>query len=152
MVPLKLPAFNYTIKRKADKTYILDLVRRKYLLLTSEEWVRQHMLNYLINCLFYPRGLCCLEKHIQCTGGYYRPDIIFCDPFGVAKMIIECKAVNLNCSYTTLGQIMKYSRQLPVKVLVVTNGITHFCWKLDPTTHQFQAMETIPTYQEFVII
>ena len=150
MVLLKLPYFNYKTKQESNKIYILDLVRKKYLLLTPEEWVRQHMLNYLIHHLSYPKGLFRLEKKINGVARYYRPDIVLCDRLGVAKMIIECKAPHLTLTNETLGQIMQYNRQLSVDFLILTNGITHFCWQLEQSPHQFKIVKHIPTYQEFV--
>ncbi|ROT47300.1 type I restriction enzyme HsdR N-terminal domain-containing protein [Candidatus Cardinium hertigii] len=149
MIPLMLPAFDYKSKQKLNKTYILDLIRKKYLLLTPEEWVRQHMINYLIHHLAYPKGLIRSEKKINGTMGNYRPDIVLCDRLGIAKMIVECKAYHLTLTEATLGQIMQYHRQLSVDILLVTNGIMHFCWQLDHTTHQFKVMEHIPAHQEF---
>ncbi|WP_419241674.1 type I restriction enzyme HsdR N-terminal domain-containing protein [Cardinium endosymbiont of Nabis limbatus] len=147
MMPLTLPAFDFKIKQALDKTYILDLVRKKYVLLTPEEWVRQHMLHYLIDHLAYPKGLCCLEKRIYTADRYYRPDIIICNKSGVAKMMVECKAPYITLTNETLGQMMQYNRQLMVDHLVVTNGINHFCWQWEATLNQFRAISYIPTYQ-----
>ncbi|TSJ81412.1 MAG: type I restriction enzyme HsdR N-terminal domain-containing protein [Candidatus Cardinium sp.] len=150
MMPLALPSFDYKTKQTLDKTYILDLVRKKYVLLTPEEWVRQHMLHYLIHYLSYPKGLCRLEKRIYGAARYYRPDIILCDKFGVAKMVVECKAPHIPLTNETLGQMMQYNRQLAVDYLVVTNGINHFCWEWEKSSGQFQAINHIPTYQACV--
>lgn len=81
--------YDYKTKEVLDKTYILDLVRKQYVLLTAEEWVRQHMLHYLIHHCSYPKGLSCLEKRTYGGARYYRPDIILCDKFSVAKMVIK---------------------------------------------------------------
>lgn len=147
MMSLTLPSFDYKTKRVLDKIYILDLVRKKYVLLTPEEWVRQHMLHYLMHHLSYPKGLCCLEKRIYSGTRYYRPDIILCDKFGVAKMVVECKAPYIALTNQTLGQTMQYNRQLTVDYLLVTNGINHFCWQWRETLRQFQAISYIPSYQ-----
>ncbi len=150
MMPLTLPSFDYKIKQAFNKTYILDLVRKKYLLLTPEEWVRQHMLHYLMHYLAYPKGLCCLEKRIYGGRRYYRPDIIICDKFGVAKMVVECKAPYITLNTKNLGQMMQYNRQLAVDYLVLTNGITHFCWQWEATLRIFQGISYIPTYQHTI--
>ncbi|CAH2560247.1 type I restriction enzyme HsdR N-terminal domain-containing protein [Cardinium endosymbiont of Oedothorax gibbosus] len=147
MMLLTLPCFDYKTKQVLDKTYILDLVRKKYVLLTPEEWVRQHMLHYLIHHRSYPKGLCCLEKRIYRGTRYYRPDIILRDKLGVAKMVVECKAPYITLTNKTLGQMMQYNRQLAVDYLLVTNGIDHFCWKWEANRGQFQAIRNIPTYQ-----
>lgn len=147
MMPLTLPSFEYKTRQVLGKTYILDLVRKKYVLLTPEEWVRQHMLHYLMHHCSYPKGLCCLEKRIYRDARYYRPDIILCDTFGIAKMVVECKAPYVTLTNDTLGQIMQYNRQLAVDYLLVTNGITHFCWQWEESLGHFQSISYIPIYQ-----
>ncbi|MDN5246716.1 MAG: type I restriction enzyme HsdR N-terminal domain-containing protein [Candidatus Cardinium sp.] len=146
MLPLTLPSFDYKTKQVLNKAYILDPVRKKYVLLTPEEWVRQHMLHYLIHHCGYPKGLCCLEKRIYGGKRYYRPDIICCDTLGTAKMVVECKAPYITLTNATLGQMMQYNRQLAVMHLVVTNGNNHFCWQWEAASRQFQAISYIPTY------
>lgn len=151
MSGLQLPDFDAKIRYDTDRAYIFDIVRRKYVILTPEEWVRQHFLNYLIHYLYFPKGLCRLERKIH--GGkdvQGRPDIVFYDNMGKAKMIIECKSSDTPCLDETLGQLMKYARQLPVRALVYTNGIEHFCWKLDLKMRKYCAVDHIPTYREFL--
>ncbi|TDG95384.1 type I restriction enzyme HsdR N-terminal domain-containing protein [Cardinium endosymbiont of Culicoides punctatus] len=150
MIPLTLPTFSYKTKYSLGQTYILDLLRKKYLLLTQEEWVRQHMLNYLIHHLHYPKGLCCSEKKINNTLVAYRPDIVVFDKFGMAKMIVECKAPHITLTYRTLSQIMHYNRSISANVLVVTNGLIHFCWELEQHTQQFKPINYIPGYNDFL--
>ena len=151
MKVLQLPVFDAKIKYDANRAYIFDIVRHKYVLLTPEEWVRQHFLNYLVHHLYFPKGLCRLEKKIQGTKDVQsRPDIVFYDTMGKAKMIIECKSSDTPCLDETLGQLMKYARQMPVKALVYTNGIEHFCWKLDLKMRKYCAIDYIPTYKEFL--
>ncbi|WP_339044061.1 type I restriction enzyme HsdR N-terminal domain-containing protein [Cardinium endosymbiont of Tipula unca] len=148
MMPLALPAFSYKTKYTLGKIYILDLLRKKYLLLTQEEWVRQHMLNYLMHHLHYPKGLFRLEKKINDALGCYRPDIVLFDRLGRAKIIVECKAPNITLTHRTLKQIMHYNSMLTASILVITNGITHFCWELEQNAQQFKPMDHIPSYQE----
>lgn len=150
MMPRVLSFFDYKVKQKLNKTYILDLVRKKYLLLTPEEWVRQSILHYLIYHLSYPKGLFRLERKIKGTIGCCRPDIVLCDQFGIAKMIVECKAPHIPLTNKTLEQIIQYNRQLPVDVLLLTNGMMHFCWQLEQTTGQFKAIRHIPSYQDLI--
>ena len=152
MIPLTLPTFNYNTKQQQNKTYILDVIRKKYLLLTPEEWVRQHILHYLIHYLSYPKGLFRLEKKINGMREYYRPDIVLCDKFGIARMIIECKSPSIVLTDTTLGQIMRYNRQLCVNFLLITNGITHFCWQLSTHAQQVKTWKYIPDYKELLKI
>ncbi|MBX9890037.1 MAG: type I restriction enzyme HsdR N-terminal domain-containing protein [Amoebophilaceae bacterium] len=147
-LPLNLPSFNYTLKQVLGKVYILDVVYKKYLVLSPEEWVRQHMLNYLIYHLAYPKGLCCSERKIERTTGYYRPDIVLRNPKGQANMIVECKAPYLKITYKTLGQILQYHRYLTAEFLVLTNGMVHFCWQLTQPSNQFKAIKYIPSYEE----
>ncbi|AWN81951.1 type I restriction enzyme HsdR N-terminal domain-containing protein [Candidatus Cardinium hertigii] len=147
MIPLRLPSFAYRTKQALSKTYILDLIKDKYVLLTPEEWVRQHILYYLIRHLGYPKGLFCLERKIQKITTKYRPDVVFFDKYGMAKMIIECKAPYVKITETILYQVIQYNRQLPVNVIVVTNGLTHFCWQFKKERGQFEAIHCIPTYQ-----
>lgn len=150
MMPLALPSFDCTLKQQAGKTYILDLIRKKYLQLTPEEWVRQHMLHYLIHHLKYPRGLCRSEQKIWGVERCFRPDILLCDARGISKLLIECKSPHQLLTQDALGQLMHYNRYLSVNVLVLTNGQAHFCWQSDPNTGTFNPIPHIPTYEEFV--
>lgn len=140
------------IKQIQEKSYILDCIRKKYLLLTPEEWVRQHILHYLIEELCYPKGLFRSEKKLTGIIPYYRPDILFCDKWNKTKMMIECKAPSVKLIDTALHQIIQYHRQCNVNILLLTNGIMHFCWALDKRTGSFNVMQHIPSYQEFLMV
>lgn len=150
MIPLALPTFDYKIKKISNKIYILDPVRKKYVLLTPEEWVRQHVLHYLIHHLSYPKGLCRLEKRVCVGPRHYRPDILLCDNFGIIKMVVECKAPHTSLTNQVLGQVVHYNRQLGASYLLITNGIMHFCWKWNQESDRFYAINHIPIYQNFM--
>jgi len=147
MISLNLPAYRYALKQEIDKWYILDIVYKKYLVLSPEEWVRQHMLNYLIHHLAYPKGLCCTEQKIHGIFRNYRPDIVLWTKSGQARMIIECKAPYIKLTHQSLGQIIQYNRHLSAEFLVLTNGMVHFCWQLDPLSNKFKTLDRIPSYQ-----
>src|SRR5690349_1542646 len=123
MVQLNLPAFEYQLKKEEGKVWIFDNLRKKYLVLTPEEWVRQHFVNYLIQERKYPRALIKLEGGLSYNTLAKRSDIVVFDREGKPWMIVECKAPDVVISDGTLRQASMYNAQLKAKYLAVTNGL-----------------------------
>ena len=141
-----MPIYNLKMKKKDEKTHIFDEVRKKYLLLTPEEWVRQNFIHYLNKEKNYPLGLMGVEKMVKYNNLKTRADIVLYNIEGNPNIIVECKAPNVKITQDTFNQIAKYNSQLKVKYLIVTNGMKHYCCKMDYETNEITFLEEIPTY------
>ncbi len=128
MQRLNLPAAAFDVRQVEGKREILDPLRRKYVRLTPEEWVRQHLVQYLISELGYPRGLIAIEKGIDLHGKRFRADVIVHDRTGHAVLMAECKEPDVSISQQTFDQIAAYNRVVQARCLLVTNGLIHYCY------------------------
>ena len=125
---------------------IFDVIRRKYVALTPEEWVRQHFVHYLIEQLGYPQELLANEVEVTLNGTSKRCDTVLYDRNLKARMIVEYKAADIPITQKVFNQIMRYNMVLRVDYLVVTNGMNHYCCKMDYTTKDYVFLSEIPNY------
>ncbi len=146
MIALNLPAFDYVLKKESGKVFILDILRKKYLVLTPEEWVRQHFIHYLINELTYPKSLIKVEGGLNFNQLQKRSDIVVFDREGNPWMLVECKAPDQKLGQQTLNQAGVYNHTLQAKYLVVTNGMKHLCCEINWSDRTTSLMETLPAY------
>lgn len=146
MTSLNLPAFEYALKREGDRVYILDVLRKKYLVLTPEEWVRQHFVHYLINTHRYPKALMKIEGGLSFNRMQKRSDIVVFNREGNPWMIIECKAPDQKLRQQTLDQAAVYNHTLRAGFLVVTNGMMHICCAIDWKQGTTRVLEALPEY------
>ena len=126
---IKYPEPHFKIEQKANKQYIFDAIRKIWLLLTEEEWVRQNFVNYLIMVLKYPSTLIALEKEIILHDMRKRFDILVYDRQHQPWMIIECKEPRVALSENVLQQVLRYNIRLPVEYIVITNGNNTMGWR-----------------------
>lgn len=152
MAELKLPAYNAKVVVKDGKRNIFDPLRRKYVALTPEEWVRQHFINFLISCKGYPGSLLANEIAISLNGTSKRCDSILFDRQGQPQMIVEYKAPTVKITSKVFDQIARYNIVLKVKFLIVTNGIDHYCCKVDYQNNRFVFLQDIPDYEELACL
>jgi len=131
MPQLNLPNVALKTKLVEGTTQVFDAVRKKYLVLTPEEWVRQHFIYYLNKEKNYPLGLMGVEQMVKYNGMQTRADIVLYTAEGKPNVIVECKAPNVKITQDAFNQIAKYNFKLKVEFLVVTNGMQHFCCKMD---------------------
>ena len=148
MYRLNLPTFDMKIQRKDEKTYIFDFLRKKYVALTPEEWVRQHFTHYLVNDLNYPSGLLANEIQIRIGNTVKRCDTIVYGNSLQALMIVEYKAPNVDISQRVFDQVSRYNMALHVDYLTVSNGLQHYCCKMDYENHTYKFLQQIPCFQE----
>ncbi len=128
MIKIEYPEPSFRIKKENDKEYIFDALRKKWLLLTPEEWVRQNFIQYLIQVKNYPASLIALEKEIMLGELKKRFDILVYDKNHEPWMMIECKAAEIKLDETVLQQVLRYNMSVPVSFLVITNGNNCFAW------------------------
>lgn len=146
MQKLNLPDFNFKIKNSENKMLIFDNLRKKYLVLTPEEWVRQHFVHYLISEKKYPISLIAIEKQLTLNTRKKRTDILVFNQIGTPELIVECKAPSVKISQDTFDQIARYNLKLNANYLIVTNGLTHFYCKMDFKNKTYIFLRDIPAY------
>jgi hypothetical protein len=127
MIAIEFPAPDFKIVRENGRDIIFDRYRKKNVILTPEEWVRQNFLNYLVKTLGYPASLIGIEKEIHLGELKKRCDIVVYNRDTKPWMIIECKEMNVLLTQTVLEQIIRYHMVLPAAFLVITNGINTYC-------------------------
>ena len=128
---LNLPPVDLKIRRQENKDYVFDRLRKQYVRLTPEEWVRQHFIHYLIQEKHFPEGLLANEVCISSGSVNRRCDTVLYDSFLQPQMIIEYKAPSVTVSQKTFDQITRYNYCLKVPWLIVSNGLQHYCCRVD---------------------
>jgi len=146
MQKLNLPKYNFKLKNSENKVLIFDNLRKKYFVLTPEEWVRQHYVQYLIQEKQYPVSLIALEKQLVINNRRKRTDILIFDNLGNPDIIVECKAPSIKITQDTFDQIARYNLKLKANYLIVTNGLHHFYCKMDFENENYVFLKDIPDY------
>ncbi|MCD8041873.1 MAG: type I restriction enzyme HsdR N-terminal domain-containing protein [Tannerellaceae bacterium] len=146
MLPLNLPPCKVKVIEKDKKHQIFDPVRKRYVALTPEEWVRQNFVSYLITEKGYPKELVANEIAIKLNGTSKRCDTIVYNSFLAPLVIVEYKAPNIPINQTVFDQIVRYNMVLKVKYLIVTNGLSHYCCQIDYDTLSYSFLQGIPEY------
>jgi hypothetical protein len=144
--PLNLPAYEYQLQKDADRIYIYDNLRKKYIVLTPEEWVRQHFIQYLLNQHQYPKSLIKVEGGLSYNTLAKRSDIVVFSREGTPWMVVECKAPTQPLNEQTLLQASTYNKTLQAPYVVVTNGISHFYFSVDWNLGKTIALPELPAY------
>lgn len=147
MQQLNLPTFEHQVRSEEGKTYIFDILRKKWMFLTPEEWVRQHFVHFLINHKNYPKSLIKLEGGLKYNTRSNRSDVVVFNSEGEALMLVECKAAGIQLNQQVFDQAARYNHVLKAKFLVITNGLKHFCCAIDHTDGKYSFMDDIPDYQ-----
>ena len=150
MYELNLPKYGIKIANENGHLTIFDVLRRKYVALTPEEWVRQHFVHYLIGHKGYPQTLMANEIQLAIGNKKLRCDSVLYDRSLKPRMIIEYKAPTVNITQKVFDQITVYNMLLHVDYLVVSNGIKHYCCQMDYDNQKYLFLEDIPDYQEII--
>jgi len=145
---LNLPQYSFKISGKEGDEMILDPVRRRFVRLTPEEWVRQNFIQYLINEGKYPPGLLGIEVNFRINKLRRRVDILVHRRNGEPVMIIECKRPEIKLDEPVFDQIATYNFQYRLPYMIVTNGIVHFACKFDFQTMKHEYLMAIPLYED----
>ena len=146
MLELNLPPFDKKITKKDNKAFIPDIIRRQYVALTPEEWVRQHFVHFLIKQKDYPQSLMANEVQLKLNGMSPRCDTVIYDRTLRPRVIIEYKAPTVNITQKVFDQICRYNMILQVDYLIVSNGLAHYCCKVDYPTRSYSFLQDIPAY------
>jgi hypothetical protein len=144
MHQLKLPSYQCKIKETDGKTYIFDAIRKKYFVLTPEEWVRQHFVNLLLSHYGYSKSLIRLEGSLSYNKLQKRTDIVVFDNEGKPFLLVECKAADVTINQAVISQASRYNLIMRCPFLVVSNGINTFCFKVDFETGKYEQLKDLP--------
>lgn len=147
-VALNLPPYPFKLHQKDDLVFIFDELRKKELVLTPEEWVRQHFVQFLIVQKKYPKTLIKLEGGLKLNKLQKRTDILIFDKNGQAAVLVECKATSIKITQDVFDQAARYNMIHKVRYLVVSNGLEHFYCQINYENNSYQFLEELPNYQD----
>ncbi|RED49430.1 type I restriction enzyme HsdR N-terminal domain-containing protein [Seonamhaeicola aphaedonensis] len=146
MQKLNFPTYSFRFKSNENKVSIFDSIRKKFVALQPEEWVRQHCVQYLINEKKYPKSLINVEKELIVNNLKKRYDVVVFNPDGTIHLIVECKASNIEIDQNTFDQIARYNLVLNASYLMVTNGLNHYYCQMDFESERYNFLKDIPDY------
>jgi hypothetical protein len=147
-IPLNLPTHPFKITKKDHLYFIFDEIRKKHLVLTPEEWVRQHFIRFLLTEKNFPAALLLIEGGLNLNQTKKRSDILVYDNQGEKIMVIECKAPSVSITQATFDQAARYNSVYKAKWLAVTNGLHHYYAKIDHLNEKFLFVAELPAYKD----
>lgn len=148
MQKLNLPEYTFNLKRENNQIFIQDVIRKKYLLLTPEEWVRQHIIQYLISEKKYPQSLFSVESGIKINTLQKRYDALVYSRTGEPLVLIECKAPEVRINQKVFEQIASYNNKTTAPFMLITNGLTHYFLKISAESGKFVFEKNLPDFVE----
>lgn len=148
MVSLNLPSANFRIRNSNGISEIFDPLRRKFVALTNEEWVRQHLISFFLIHRSVPATMIASERGLMVNKLPKRFDLLIYSQTGKPAMIVECKAPTVKLDEEVLYQAARYNLSLQVPFLLISNGLKHVCLKVDYSTGELSALPDIPDYKE----
>lgn len=147
MQKLNFPSYSFRFKNNQNKVAVFDDLRKKFIILTPEEWVRQHTVKFLEKEKNYPISLINVEKQLKIAGLTKRYDVVVFEPQGNIHIIVECKAPKIKITQDTFDQIARYNLSLKANYLMVTNGIEHYFCQMDYEKETYIFLTELPEYQ-----
>ena len=144
---INFPEYQFRFKSNENKTLIFDIVRKKFVVLTPEEWVRQHVLNFLISELNYPLPLINVEKQLKLHNTKKRYDIVVYNSDASIHLIVECKAPDITIDQAVFDQIARYNFSLNSSYLMVTNGLKHYYCSIDYLKEHYVFLKELPKFK-----
>tara|TARA_B110000503_G_C7059761_1_gene376133 strand:- start:677 stop:1129 length:453 start_codon:yes stop_codon:yes gene_type:complete len=146
MQKLNFPTYTFRFKNSENKVSIFDEIRKKFILLTPEEWVRQHVIHFLIEDKKYPKSHINVEKVVKINGMNKRYDAAVFNKDGTLFLLIECKAPEININQKAFDQIARYNMTLKANYLMVTNGLNHYFCAIDLEKEQYLFLKELPEF------
>jgi hypothetical protein len=147
MKQLQFPSYSFRFKNSENKVAIFDEIRKKFIIITPEEWVRQHVVQFLLQDKKYPKSHINVEKILKINDLSKRYDVVVYNPDGSILILVECKAPEIKISQQTFDQIARYNLTLNAEYLMVTNGLNHYFCKMDYETEKYDFLTELPEYQ-----
>lgn len=145
MQELNFPKYSFRLKNSENKSAIFDAIRKKFVILTPEEWVRQHVVRYLLEEKKYPVSLTNVEKVIKVNDLVKRYDVVVYNSDGSIFLLVECKAPHIMITQETFDQIAQYNLTLKAEYLMLTNGINHYYCIMDFINQRYVFLEELPS-------
>lgn len=146
MQNLNFPSYNFRFKNSENKVSIFDDIRKKFIILTPEEWVRQNTIQFLLQEKSYPKSYLNIEKLIKINDIIKRYDIVVFQPDGTIFLLIECKAPGIKITQETFDQIARYNLTLKAQYLMVTNGLNHYFCQMDFEKEHYVFLKELPEF------
>ncbi|VXD16414.1 type I restriction enzyme HsdR N-terminal domain-containing protein [Marinoscillum sp. 108] len=146
MQKLNLPPSDFKLKSEEGNQFIFDIVRKKYLVLTPEEWVRQHFIHLMVNHLAYPKSLIKVETGLAYFKSAKRSDIMLCNREGGNFLLVECKAADVKIDRKALNQVSVYNKELKARYVALTNGMVHFIWEYRSDENKYYQLKEFPKF------
>ena len=146
MQNLNFPSYNFRFKNSENKVSIFDDIRKKFIILTPEEWVRQHIVQFLLQEKKYPKSYINVEKLIKVNDLNKRYDIVVFKPNGELFLLIECKSPDVKITQETFDQIARYNLKLNAQFLMLTNGLNHYFCQMDFEKETYIFLEELPFF------
>lgn len=150
MQPLNFPTFDFRTRTLGEKQEIFDIVRKRFVALTPEEWVRQHVLHFLSLEKSVPLSLMAVEKSLKINTLVKRADIVIHERSGRALMLVECKAPGVQITQQVFDQAARYDMVFHVNFLLITNGMANYCCRFDYVENTYAFLPEIPSYAEMI--
>lgn len=150
MQKLNLPEYSFRIKTTEGKSFIFDSLRKKYVRLTPEEWVRQNFVQFLVVEKKYSVSLMTVEALVKVNNNPQRADLVVFDRSGSPVLVVEFKAPEMKISQQTFDQIVRYNMQLKVPFLIVSNGLEHYCCRINYDDNSYAFLAEIPGFSEIL--
>ena len=147
MQQLNLPTCDLKIKNEEGNQFVFDIIRKKYVVLTPEEWVRQHFIYLMINHLKYPKSLLKIESGLSYFKSSKRSDINLMNSDGSLFLVAECKAPDVKINQKALNQISVYNKELQAQYVALTNGMQHFIWLYDKKNENYEQLTKFPAFK-----
>ncbi|MGQ7947751.1 type I restriction enzyme HsdR N-terminal domain-containing protein [Flavobacterium sp. WC2509] len=146
MQKLNFPSYTFRFKNSENKVSIFDEIRKKFIILTPEEWVRQHVVRFLLEEKKYPKSLINVEKVLMVNGLRKRYDVVVFNPDGSIFVLVECKAPEIKTAQATFDQIARYNMTMKAQFLMVTNGLNHYFCQIDIENEKYEFLRELPNY------
>ena len=146
MQKLNFQLYNFRFKNNENKVSIFDEIMKKFIILTPEEWVRQHVVQFLLEEKKYPKSLINVEKVLKINGLRKRYDVVVFNSDGSIFILIECKAPEIKITQATFDQIARYNMTMNAQFLMVTNGLNHYFCQMDYENEKYTFLENLPNY------
>lgn len=146
MQKLNFYSYSFRFKNSENKVSIFDEIRKKFIILTPEEWVRQHVVQFLLEEKNYPKSHINVEKVLKVNGLRKRYDVVVYRPDGSIYILIECKAPEIKIAQATFDQIARYNMTMDAQFLMVTNGLDHYFCQMDFENEKYQFLADLPNY------
>lgn len=151
MQKLNFSSYSFRLKNSENKVSIFDEIRKKFIILTPEEWVRQHVVQFLLEEKKYPKSLINVEKVLKVNGLRKRYDVVVFNPDGSIYILIECKAPQIKIAQSTFDQIARYNMTMQSQFLMVTNGLNHYFCQMDFENEKYQFLPELPNYMSKIL-